>query len=131
VTGTCDITSLFCWKLVVDGCNPRDCVVFLRASGAVPAGRRISLTHMIGILYSTRCQISQNVFHVESSKAIETSVSTITCPAYTHKANTCYFAIVHVLCYGRKYFLIGAKYSSSGRYASVRTVLLRPPDRFL
>jgi len=36
------VTSVFCWKLVVAGCNPRDCVVFLRAFGAVHASKRIS-----------------------------------------------------------------------------------------
>ena len=50
---------------------------------------------------STRYQISQIFFDVESSKAIDTSVSTSTLPAYIYKASACYFAIVRVLCYGR------------------------------
>lgn len=101
MAGACDFLSLFCWKLVVDGCNLRDCVAFLRAFSAVHMGKRFSLTRMTGIHHSTRCKISQIVFDVESIKVIDTSVSTCICPAYAYKANACYFAIVHVLCYGR------------------------------
>ena len=100
MAGACNITGLFCLKLVVDGCNLRDCVVFLRAFGTLHVGKRISLTQMTGIYYSTRRQISQIILDVESSKAIDTSVSTFKCPAYACKTNACYFANVHVLCYG-------------------------------
>ena len=40
--GACNVTSVFCWELVVGGCNPRDCVVFLFAFGAVSASKHIS-----------------------------------------------------------------------------------------
>lgn len=55
MTDAYGITSLFCWKLVVDGCirNPHDCVVFLRAFGAVHTGKRISLTQMTEPLFNT------------------------------------------------------------------------------
>ena len=89
VVGACNITGLFCLKLVVDGCNLLDCVVFLRAFGTLHVGKRISLTRMTWIYYSTRRQISQIGFDVEISKAIDTSVSTFTRPAYTCKTNAC------------------------------------------